>query len=171
MIEVLAIDGGRFPIDRRMTPGTIVSKTAQVVVFMACSAGGRKSEPRVPKVFSVEKRSLRRRDVLRRVTRTAAHSNVFAVERVACLRVVETRSCRIPMDHVEVHAIVVGMAFDACGSGRARTRKGRMQAFVLLQLHGNFTVALETAKGGSLGRNFMALRAVGIPAQALMGLR
>jgi hypothetical protein len=171
MVEVLAIDRGGFPIDRRMTPGTIVPESALMVVFVASTTCRRKPEPRVSKILSGKKRALRRGDVLRGMARAAAHTGVFAFERIACLGVIETRGCRIPMDHVEVHAIMVRMAFDACGSSRARTRKGRMEAFVLLQFHGYFTVALETAKCRSLGRNFMALRAIGIPIQALMGLR
>lgn len=72
------------------------------------------------------------------------------------------------MDHLEVHAVVIGMAFHAGRTRRPRPRKGCVQTLVLLNLCGDLSMALKAFKGGSSGGNLVALDAVGIAAQALM---
>jgi len=101
-----------------MTPCAIVPEASLVVVFVACSARGCQPEPCVAQILASKQRAQWAGNVLRCVARAAPHSHVFAIECVARLRMIETFGGWTPVNHIEVHAVVVGMAFDAGGAGR-----------------------------------------------------
>jgi len=109
--------------------------------------------------------------MLLRVTSSALHCSVLAVQDVSSFRMVEPLRCRIPPDHVEVKTIVVGMALHACRSRRTRPRESCMKAMVPLQLASNLFVAFEAFERGSPGRDFVTLRAIGIARETLVSAR
>ncbi len=54
------------------------------------------------------------------------------------------------MNHLEVNSVVIGVAFNAGGSPGCGTREGCMEPFVLLNLCGNFPMALTQRNEGDL---------------------
>jgi hypothetical protein len=149
----------------------VASEPALVGIFMARGATWRKAHPSVVQILIRKDRALRRGDVLQIVAGAAAYAQVFAVEHKACRRVIESLWGRIPMHHLEVDAIVIGMAFDTCRAGRARSREGCMKAFVLLDLIRDFPMAIQAFERGRLNGNLVTLDAVPGSTQALMGFR
>ena len=93
---------------------------------------------------------------------------MFAIERETGLGVVESPGCGIPVEHLEVFSVVIGVAFYACCAGRSGTRIGCVQPFVLLQLSGYFFVTLEAAESWGSGGNLMTLDAVRTAREALV---
>lgn len=75
------------------------------------------------------------------------------------------------MHHLKIDAVVIGVALHTGRAGRARSRKRCMQTFVLLDLIGNFPMAIQTFEGGRLHGNLVALGAIRSPTQALMSFR
>lgn len=138
---------------------------------MACGATWRKAHPCVVKVLAGEKRSLRRRNVLQIMAGAAAYSCMFAIEGKTCRGVIEPLRSRIPMHHLEIDAVVIGMALHTSRAGRPRSRERCMQTLVLLDLIGNFPMAIQAFEGGRLHGDLVTLDAVRSPTQALMRLR
>lgn len=93
---------------------------------------------------------------------------MLPVQYVSGLRVVKTCRSGIPVHHLEIHAIVVRMTFDARCTGRARARICCVQTAVLLQLGRNLFVAFKTPERRRARRHFMTFRTVRVSAQALM---
>src|SRR5581483_11990183 len=109
--------------------------------------------------------------MLRRMAGATTHTYMLAVERVPSLRMIEARGSWRPVDHLEVRAVVIRMAFRAGRARRSRPREGRMQALILLNLCGNLPMGFKAFEGGCPGGNLVAVDAVGIAAQALMRAR
>lgn len=107
-------------------------------------------------------------NMLRHVAGTATHPDMFSVEDVTSRRMVESLGRRIPMNHLEIHSVVIGMAFDARCSRRCRSRKSGMQSGVMLQFASNFTVTFDAFERWSSRRNLVALNAIRVSAQRLM---
>ena len=106
--------------------------------------------------------------MLRVVAGAATCPGVFAIEDVSGLRVVKSLRSRVPVNHLEVDAVVIGMAFYAGRSWGRGARESGMKASVLLDLGGNFLVTLETAKLRCPRRHRVTLDAIRIAIQALV---
>jgi hypothetical protein len=72
------------------------------------------------------------------------------------------------MHHLEVDAVVIGMAFHTGCAGRARSRERCMKAVALLDLIRDFPMAIQTFEGWRLDGNLVTLDAVRSSTQALM---
>jgi len=140
-------------------------------ILVTAGATWRQPHPRVAQILTRKERALRRGDVLQIVAGAAAHAQMFAIEHITCRRVIESLRCWIPMHHLKVDAIVIGMALHASRAGRARSREACMKALVLLDLVLNLPVAIQTFEGGRLHRNLVTLDAVRSSTQALMSFR
>jgi len=171
VVETLLIDAGGFPVHRRVASRAIWPKPPLVLVFVARSATGRKSHPRAPKVFSSEKRPRRCRDVLGGVACAAAYACVLAIENVSRLQVIKSFGRGVPMDHLKVHTVVVGVAFDAGSTGRARSGKRGMKPPILLKFRRYFLVAFKAVKRWRMRGDLVALDAVRVAIEALVGFR
>jgi hypothetical protein len=171
MIEALYFNVRRLPVGGRVTPCAVRAKASLVLVLVAGDAAGREPHPGTIQVFAGQQSTRRRGNVLCRVTGSATDSGVFAVEQKACCRVVETLGSRIPMNHLEVRAVVIGVAFYARLTRQAGVRKRCMQALALLNLRGNFPVTFGAAEGWRFGVALVALDAVCSSGQALMRSR
>lgn len=106
--------------------------------------------------------------MLSAVAGAAAYANVLTVDSISRLRVVKSFGSRIPVNHLEVNSVVIGVAFDAGGSFGCGTREACMEPLVLLNLHGNFLMALNTAKRGRPCGNLVALNAICVSIQVLV---
>lgn len=73
---------------------------------------------------------------------------MLSIERIAGFGVVETLRGWFPMNHLEVDAVVVGMAFNARSSGSASARECGMETCVSPDFAGDFGVAFEATKCG-----------------------
>jgi len=72
------------------------------------------------------------------------------------------------MDHLEIYAVVIGVALYAGGARRAGAGKGRVEAAILLQLAGDLTMTIEALERWFPRGNLVTLNAVGIAAQTLV---
>src|ERR1035441_8900409 len=95
-----------------------------MLVLMACGAGGREAQPGATQILGRELRPRRGGNMLRAVTGAAAHAQMLAVQYISGLCVVESRWRWIPVHHLEVLAVVVGVALDARRARRSRAREG-----------------------------------------------
>ena len=146
VVESGLVDLSLLPVHGGMALYAGRAETSLVRVLVACRAVRRESHPCVAEVFCAKQRAGRSSDVLCGVTRSAADTRVPAIQRVAGGRVIESLRRGIPVNHGEVLAVVVGMAFDACGPGWPGLRKGGMQPLVLLDLGCNLPVAVNATE-------------------------
>ena len=51
VIEGVAVDAGRFPVNRRVAPGAVVPEAALVLILVACDATGREAKPGAIQIF------------------------------------------------------------------------------------------------------------------------
>lgn len=168
VVEILAIDFGGFPIKRRVTTGAVSTQPALVLVLVAIDAGWRQAKPSAIEIFSGEQCTRLRWNVLRGVARTTANVGVFAIEVVSSLGVIETTGSWIPMHHLKIGAVVIGVAFDARGAWNRGARKRGVQATVLLEFIRDFLVALSATEFWRSRGNRMTLCAIGSAIEALM---
>lgn len=110
-------------------------------------------------------------NVLRLVARTAGRAHVLPIQRESGLGVIESLRRRIPVQHREILAVVVGMAFYASFTRPAFIRKSAVQPAMLLRLRGNLAVAFGTAERSLAHRLCMALGAVSRSLQIVMWTR
>lgn len=51
VIEGVAVDAGRFPVNRGVAAGAVVTEPALVLIFVACDATGREAKPGAIEIF------------------------------------------------------------------------------------------------------------------------
>ena len=142
VIECLLIELGALPRCGVVALQAVGAETALVLVLVARSARGTKPHPGVVELLFAQQRAGGRSDVLGGVAIAASGGCVFPIQDIAGLGVVEALHRRVPVEHVEVFAVVVGVALYAGRAGRAGQRIGGMQAVVALHLGGNLAVTL-----------------------------
>ena len=169
VIERLTVEARSLPIRGFVALRAVWPEAALVLVFVARSTRRRQAHPRVIQIFARQKSALRRSNMLRQMAGTTAHSHVFAIEDIAGLCVIESRRRRVPMDHVEAHAVVIRVALHASRSRRTRTWKRRVQSLVLLDLRSNLAMALQALERRCPRGNLVALDAVRVSTEALVG--
>lgn len=99
----------------------------------------------------------------------ARGGGVFSVQHIPGFRVIKSLWRGIPMEHVEVLAIVIGVALNASRSGRSRQGIGGMQAMMSVDFGRYLAMTLAAPKRGRPGRYHVALSAIGGAVEALMG--
>lgn len=124
--------------------GTIATESALVRVRVAGRTLGKKPHPCVVQVLGREKRAFRRCNVLHGMTGATGYASVLSFKWKSRCSVVESLWRRIPMNHLEINAIMVRVALDACGPRRALAGEGCMKTMVPLDLIGDLTMAVHT---------------------------
>lgn len=76
----------------------------------------------------------------------AGKSSVAARQRITGFRVIESLETRLPVNEIEIHPVVIGVARHAILSCGALWQKARVQAAMFCKAHANFRVAIETFK-------------------------
>src|ERR1035438_5942863 len=94
---------------------------------MACNAAWRETKPGSIQILARQECARLRRDMLTRMAGAATHAHVLAIERESGLRMIETLGCGIPMQHLEICSVVIGMAFYASRARRSRPWKRSME--------------------------------------------
>ena len=171
VIELLPVDCRALPSARRVAPRAISTKAALVLVFVAIRATCRQSKPSAIQILARKYRASLLGNMLRSVAGSTFHTDVLSIQTVSGLRVIESTRRRIPMHHLKISAVVIGVTFDASRSGHLRPWKRRMQSAILLKFSGNFLVAFQAAELGRSRRHGMALRTIGSSIKALMSPR
>lgn len=80
----------------------------------------------------------------------ASNAGVLAVKLEARLRVVKALWSWVPVKHLKVDAVVIGVALHTSRSSQPGARECCMQTTILLQLGSDLAVAIEAAEGRSL---------------------
>lgn len=160
MIERLPLHPRGLPVNCRVALRAVRSESALMRVIVASHTTCRKPQPGMVQILACEQSARLRGNMLRGVTRATIHAYMFAIEKVASLRVVESFGCRIPAHHLEVRAVVIGVAFHTSCTRSARSWISRMQSSVLLQFCCDFPMAFNAPESWSLRRNHMTLDAV-----------
>lgn len=160
MVEAMRVDLGALPVRGRMALSAVGSKAPLVLVLVTRDATRRKTKPGLAEIFARQKRAPRFNYVRGLMAGTAAHARVFAVQYVACLRMIESLRRRVPVQQCEILAVVVRVALYAGRAGRPGLRIGRVQSLMLLKLRSNLLVALDASKRRCACRDRMALGAV-----------
>lgn len=168
VVESLFLNARCLPVGGRVTPRAFRAKAPLVFVLMAGNAARREPHPRTIQIFVRQQRTRRCGNVLRRVARAASDSRVFAVQKKACCGVIKTLRSRIPVNHLKIRPVVIRMAFHACLAWQAGAGKCCVQSLVLLNLRGNFLVAICAPERWRLCIDLVTFDAVRTPAQALM---
>ncbi len=170
VIECLLVELGALPRGGVVALQAVGAQAALMVILVAGGARGAETHVGAIQVLGLQNRPLCRGDVLRGVAAAAGGGGVLSVQNVAGLGVVESLRRGIPMDHIEVFAVVIGVALDAGLAGRAGQGIGGVQAVMAVDLGGDFAMALHAAKGRRPRRDGVALGTVGGPVKALMRL-
>jgi hypothetical protein len=96
---------------------------------------------------------------------------VLSVEHVSRFGMVKALRRRIPVEHIKVFAVVIGVAFHAGCSGGAGQGISGVQAVVTIDLGGYLAVALAAPKRCRAGGYRVALGTVRGAVQALVSPR
>ena len=151
VIEAFLAHACGLPIDGGMATCTVRPQASLVLIHVASAAAQRQAHPCVAQILVGQQGPCRCGNVLRCMTRPTAYSDMLSVQCITGLRVIESGRRRIPVDHLEICAVMVGVTFDACRSFGAALRICRMQTTVLAQFGGDLVVALEAAECRSFG--------------------
>jgi len=107
VVKTFLAYAGCFPLSGGVAPNAIRSKASLVFVLVTGAAAWRDSQPRAIQILAPQQSPRLAGDMLRCMTCPATHAHVLTIERITGLRVVETGRSRIPMDHLEVLAVVI----------------------------------------------------------------
>jgi hypothetical protein len=152
---------GRLPGVERVAAGAMGIELAAVFVAVAGSAVAGQAEIGAIQILEEDASAGRWRNIVGFVALVAGDGGVTAFERVAGLAVVEGFAVGLPMDELEIRAVVFGMAFGALGPGDVRGEEGGMQAAVFREALANLGVALEAFEDARAAAEVVALGAVG----------
>lgn len=94
--------------------------------------------------------------MLRSVTTAARDGCMLPVKHISRLGVIKPFRRWIPVNHIEVFAVVIRMTFDA----RVRLRECKMQALAILNLNSNFLVTFSTKEFSRTSGNSVTLGAI-----------
>lgn len=107
-----------------MTPRAVAPELAAMFIAMAARTLSRKSQVRTVQIRHEDATAGCNRYVLRLVALFTGYAGVAAAQREACLVVVEGFATWLPMNELEVDAVVVGVAAYAVLSCRVYAQKG-----------------------------------------------
>ncbi len=107
VIEPFLADVRGLPVCRRVALRAVLSQATLVLVLMTRSATGGKPHPRMAQVLVRQQWACLRGNMLCRVTGSATYSRMLTVKHISRLRVVESGRSRIPVDHLEICAVVI----------------------------------------------------------------
>ena len=158
----------RFPAVHVVAALAIAPELAAVRIGMADEAIARQSEEGARQQLLSDEAPLGFGDVLRRMTFLAVQPGVLSLQRVAGLGVVKPFGRGIPLDEIEIFAVVFGVAGNAGFAGGALREQRRMQAAIFLETIGNERVAVQALEGGASGTELVTRGAHGRPGTGLM---
>lgn len=105
------------------------------------------------------------------MTLLAFHAGVLAIERISGLTMVKLFDRKIPMNEMEIGAVVLEMAADTVFSLRVLHLQVRVVAMFFREGLGDFLVAVEALECGTFCAKDVATVALASSAETVVGLR
>ena len=166
-LRVIELLGG-FPIHEVVALQAVVAELAFVRILVTGDALLRKAEERLGGIRHLDERTFRAHHVHRRMTLLAGGVRVLPFEDIAGLLVVKLFLGRLPVNEMEVLAVVLQMAANAVLAVGILHSEPRVVAVLGVEPPGNFLVAVETLKGRRAGSELVATRALRCAGQGFM---
>lgn len=161
----------RLPAFGRVATLAIPSELTAMHVLMALRTLARQTQVRTLQVLHLDALALDFRDARRVVALRTLKLSVLAFERVTRRRVIELAGRRVPLDELEVLAVVLGMAAGACLVRALRAHQRRVEPALPLQPERNLHMAVEALEAGGAFAQFVARSAARGAAEGLMRAR
>jgi hypothetical protein len=171
VVESLLIESRSIPTLGGVTPRTISSQPALVLVFVTCGASRRKAKVGVIEFLVLQQSTHVLVNVLCIMTVAARHAGMLPIQHVSGLRMIEGRRRGRPMDNREVRSVVIGVALNARGTWHACHGIRCVQPVMSRKLACNLRVTVEAAERAGSHRRRMAASAILRPFQRLVGAR
>ena len=151
MVE--SADADRLPAFGIVTLQTIGSQPTLVLVFVAGGAARRNPQECPIKIFEFDTLTFARRNVRGIVAAVTADARVFSLKRITGLAVIECLD--IPLDEIEVFAIVLGVASRAFRARINRAVICSVQSFSGAHSCRDLAVATQALECGFASRDFV----------------
>ncbi len=159
-----------FPVRKIMTSQTIVSELAFVHILVARYAILRQPEKRLRKILHLEERAFLGNHVSRHVAFLAREASMLSFQVVASQAMIKLFLQRLPVDQIEVFAVMLQMAADTVLAIGVFHMDLVMIAMLGRQPLRDFFVALQALEGGRAGPELVAACALGRSRQRLVCL-
>lgn len=162
---------GRLPIHKIVAALTVVAELAFVNIGVARDAILRESEERAGGILHLDERAHFGKHARRRVTFLARKPGMFSHQVVARQAMIELFFRRLPMNQLEVRAVVFQVAAHAVFAIRIRHRKARVIPVLRGEGLSDLLVAIQAFEGRRAGAKFVATRALRCARKALVSFR
>ena len=117
---------GRLPACQSVALRAVSAELSAVLIRMTAHAITRQTQIRAVQIFDLNTRTPGRWNVLSIVTFLAGYSRMFSFEWITRLTVVQGFAVRIPVNHIEIHAVMIGVALRALLARGIRPCEGGM---------------------------------------------
>src|SRR6202521_4617126 len=151
-----------------MAARAVLTYLATMLVRVAAHTITRQAQVGAVQVFDLDTRTPGRRNVLGLVTFLAGYPGMFSFEHKTRLIVIERFAARVPVNHIKIQSIVIGVAARALLARGIRSDEGGMQASLVDHAVADFRMAFQTFELRGASCQIVALRAVCRPTQGLM---
>lgn len=162
---------GGFPIRKVVALEAIVAELALMRILVTRYAVLREPEEGFGRVLHFDERTLVGSHVHRRVAFLASDAGMLAFQVVARQSMVELLLSRLPMDQVEVLAVVLQMAANAVFPVRIAHLNLEVIAVLAVEPSGDFLMAVQALEGGRAGAELVATHALRSSGKRLVRLR
>lgn len=167
MVELL----GGFPIREVVALQAVVSKLSFVGVFVTGNAILRQTEERFGEVFHFDEGAFGTNHIHGRVALLASRFRVFSFEFVTCEPMIKLLLGRLPVDEIEILAVVLAVTPNAIFPVRIAHLYLVVVSVLGPETACDFFVTVETLERWGAGSELMAARALGRSAERFVGLR
>ena len=135
---------GRLPACKGMAARAVLAYLATMLVRVAAHTIARQAQVGAVQVFDLNARTPSRRNVLGLVAFLARYPRMFSFEYKARLIVIERFAARIPVNHIKIQSIMIGVAARALLARGIRSDESGMQASFIDHAVADFRMAFET---------------------------
>lgn len=139
----------RCPVIQGMALLAVCSQPAPVLVCVAAYAGARQAQIGQVQILHLDRPSLGWRNVAGVMALLAGERGVFALQRVACLGMVEGFLGRLPVDQLKVDAVMLRVTPHAVPAGALGSKNRAVIAGMGGDPPGNLVVALQALEASS----------------------
>lgn len=169
-LRVIELIGG-FPIYEIVAALAVVPQLALVGVLVASNAFLGQSKERPGRILHFDQRALRGNHIGRNMALLASQAGMFAFQAIARKAVVKLCLRRLPMNEMEIFAIVFQMAAHAFLAVRISHLNLGVITMLGLKPLGNLFMAIQALEGRRAGAELMATSAFRRAAQRLVSFR
>lgn len=160
-----------FPIRKVVALQAVVAELALMHIFVARHAILRQSEKGPGEILHLNERTLVRNHISGHVTLLTGNAGVLSFQVVARQPVVKLFLRRLPVDQVEIRAIVLQMAANAVLPVWVAHLDLEVISVLAAETSGDFFVAIQALEGRRGGAELVAARTLCGPGEGLVGFR